>query len=205
MERWLDLYYQVRHAQEKADAAARAAAMYGILPDKDRFVEASLKASAERITKRLREEIKIPENGGPMKAASQECRTLPARQDAPTEKDEAASQGTAVPSQAAAEAAETRATARVAPTDNPGGSAEGREALLQPSPQAAALAAPPEETRETPVKRQGGKGKPRPSAIGNTSSHDAAVFKRQVRDRLEAARKRASARRSSSGPRARGR
>ena len=86
------------------------------------------------------------EIGGPMRAsASQECRTLPARQDAPTEKDAAAAEP-------------------------------------EPKPE-------PEPSPENQVKRQGGKGKPRPSQVGNTRGHDAAVFKRQVRDRLEALRK----------------
>lgn len=102
MERWLDLYYQVRHAQEKADAAARAA-------------------------ERLKEMTQL------------------------------------------------------------------EAAVLVPS-QSAAPTAPPEgepRTEGAPAKesRPGGKGTPRPSQIGNTRVHDAAVFKRQVRDRLEAARK----------------
>ncbi len=127
MDRWLDLYYQVRHDKETADAAVRA---------------------AERLKEM--EPLVIPG-------------LLPE--------------------------VDTRATARVAPTDKPGGSAEGREALLWPSPQAAAPSSPQEETKAAPVKKPGGKGTPRPSQIGNTRGHDAAVFKRQVRDRLEAARK----------------
>lgn len=117
MERWLDLYYQVRHAQEKADAAARAA---------ERLKEA--------------EPFIIP--------------------------------GTL-------EAVDTRATARVAPTEKD----EAADA------EDGGAKAEPEVLRENRVKRPGGKGKPRPQAVGNTISHDAAVFKRQVRDRLEAVRK----------------
>ena len=66
---FLDLYYQVRQAYERENASAAAARA------------AELKASAERIIKRLREEIKIPEDGGPMRAS------------APTEKNEAADAG----------------------------------------------------------------------------------------------------------------
>ena len=65
----------------------------------------------------------------------------------------------------------------------------------EPSQSAAPTAPPkgeprakPEVLRENAVKRQGGKGTPRPSQIGNTRSRDAAVFKRQVRDRLAAVR-----------------
>ena len=159
MERWLDLYYQVRHAQEKADAAARAAAMYGISPDKDRFVEASLKASAEKITKRLLEELKIPEIGGPMKASD------------PTAKDEAADAGRPLSVTAAS-----------------GGDSSPQWAS-QESAEDGEAKAEPEPLRENRVKRPGGKGKPRPQAVGNTISHDAADFKRHVRDRLEAVRK----------------
>lgn len=114
MERWLDLYYQVRHAKEKADAAARAA---------EKLKEA--------------EPFLIP--------------------------------GTL-------ETVDTRATARVAPT-------EKDEAAAEPETKPDL-----EPLRENRVKRPGGKGTPRPSQIGNTISHDAAVFKRQVRDRLEAVR-----------------
>lgn len=124
MERWLDLYYQVRHAKEKADAAARAA---------ERLKEA--------------EPFLIP--------------------------------GTL-------EAVDTRATARVAPTEKD----EAADAEPEPPPEKEAEKAQPEPEvlRENRVKRPGGKGKPRPSQIGNTRGHDAAVFKRQVRDRLEAVR-----------------
>ena len=79
---------------------------------------------------------------------SLECRTLPARQNAPTAKDEAAD-------------------------------AEDDEAKAEAEP-----------LKENRIKRQSGKGKPRPSYIGNTRSHDAAVFKRQVRERMLEMRKR---------------
>ena len=124
MERWLDLYYQVRHAQEKADAAARAA---------ERLKEA--------------EPFLIP---GTLEAADA-GRPLSVT---------AASGGDSSPQGASQE------------------NAEDSEAKAEPEP-------PPEK----PVKRPGGKGKPRPQAVGNTISHDSAVFKRQVRDRLEAVRK----------------
>ena len=113
MERWLDLYYQVRHAQEKADSAARAA---------ERLIE---------MTQLEAVPVTAPPKGEP-------------RADEPAPLQE---------------------------KDLP------KEAPFQ-------AAAP-----ETPVKRPGGKGTPRPSQVGNTRRHDAAVFKRQVRDRLEAVRK----------------
>ncbi len=151
MERWLDLYYQVRHAQEKADVAARAAEMYRVSPEKDRFVEAAMKASVEKITKRLQEELKIPENGGQM-----------------------------TPDSAMYDEAASEPGLKQEPAPPPEKKAEKEDGKAKTEPE------PPPENR---VKRPGGKGKPRPQAVGNTISHDSAVFKRQVRDRLEAVRK----------------
>ena len=141
MERWLDLYYQVRHAQEKADAAARAAER---LKEAEPFIlPGTLEAVDTRATARV----------------------------APTEKDEAADAEPEPLPETKAEKANPSQSA--APTAPPKG---------EPS-------AEPEALRETRVKRPGGKGTPRPSQVGNTRSRDAAVFKRQVRDRLEAVRK----------------
>lgn len=136
MERWLDLYYQVRHAKEKADAAARAAERLKEMTQLEAMPEAD------------------PPKGEPRAAEA------PARQVAPTVKDEAAAE----------------------PETKPEPAPLPEKDLPKAEPSQAA--AP-----ETPVKRPGGKGTPRPSQIGNTRCHDAAVFKRQVRDRLQAVRK----------------
>ena len=152
MERWLDLYYQVRHAQEKADAAARAAER---LKEAEPFIiPGTLEAVDTRATARV----------------------------APTEKDQAAD---AEPEPLPEPLPETKAE-----------KAYPSQALRASSPQGASqesaedgeAKAEPEVLRENRVKRPGGKGTPRPSQIGNTRCHDAAVFKRQVRDRLEAVR-----------------
>lgn len=122
MEHWLDLYYQVRRTQEKADAAARAA-------------------------ERLKEMAQLEAVLEPFQSAALITSEEPGEQMAPA---------SAVNDEAAAEP----------------------EAKPEPEP-----------LRENRIKRPGGKGKSRPSSIGNTRGHDAAVFKRQVRDRLEALRK----------------
>ena len=141
MERWLDLYYQVRHAKEKADAAARAAERLKEMTQLEAMPEAD------------------PPKGEPRAAKA------PARQDAPTEKDEAAEEPETKPEPLREKYLPKEDPSQsAAPTALPGGASQG------------------------PVKRQGGKGKPRPSQIGNTRVHDAAVFKRQVRDRLVAVR-----------------
>lgn len=125
MERWLDLYYQVRHAKEKADAAARAAERLKEMAQLEAVPVLEPSQSPPRAA------VTAPPEGAPRAEPEPE----PLREkDLPKED----------PSQAAA----------------------------------------PEKA----VKRQGGKGKPRPSQIGNTRGHDAAVFKRQVRDRLVAVR-----------------
>ena len=142
MSYWLDLYYQVRCAHERAKAAieAEAAAEVSKMGTK-RFLEDSLKESAKRITARLQEELDVPETS--------------------------------------AEAAEKlQALYQTDQISIPTKPAPLRE-KAQPEPD------PPPKNR---VGNPGGKGKPRPSRIGNTSGHDAAVFKRQVRDRLEAVR-----------------
>ena len=146
MERWLDLYYQVRHAQEKADAAARAA---------ERSKEA--------------EPFIIP---GTLEAVD----TRATARVAPTEKDQAAPEP---PPETKAEKADPSQALR----------ASSPQGASQESAEDGGAKAEPEVLRENRVKRPGGKGTPRPSQIGNTRCHDAAVFKRQVRDRLEAARK----------------
>lgn len=137
MERWLDLYYQVRHAQEKTDAAARAAER--LKEEEPLIIPGTLEAVDTRATARV----------------------------APTEKDEAEER--VAPSQA------LRASS---PQEASQENAEDGEAKTEP-----------EVLRENLIKRPGGKGTPRPSQVGNTRSRDAAVFKRQVRDRLEAVRK----------------
>lgn len=138
MERWLDLYYQVRHDKEKADAAARAAER---LKEAEPFIiPGTLEAVDTRATERVAPTVKDQAAGGqhpPPKETEDGGRII----SAPTEKTEAASEAEA-----------------------------------------------PEPLRENRIKRQGGKGTPRPSQVGNTRGHDAAVFKRQVRDRLVAVR-----------------
>ena len=141
MERWLDLYYQVRHAQEKADAAARAAER---LKEAEPFlIPGTLEAVDTRATARV----------------------------APTGKDEAADAGRPLSATAAS------------------GGGSSPQGASQESAEDGGAKAEPEVLRENRVKRPGGKGTPRPSQVGNTRSRDAAVFKRQVRDRLEAVRK----------------
>lgn len=152
MERWLDLYYQVRHVQEKADAAARAAERLKEMAPPETAPVAPFQAAAPisaeddgQMSPASAENDEASVTGLPQSAAptaSSECHALPARQNAPPEG---------------------------APRAEP-----------EPLPET-----PPENR----IKRPGGKETPRPSQIGNTRGHDAAVFKRQVRDRLEAARK----------------
>lgn len=148
MERWLDLYYQVRHAQEKADAAARAA------------------------EKKAMESFIIP---GTLVGVD----TRATASVAPTAKDEAADAGRPISVTAASggDCSPRRGEPRA---EEPSLLREKDLSKAEPS-QAAAP--------EKPVKRPGGKGKPRPQAVGNTRGHDAAAFKRQVRDRLEVVRK----------------
>jgi len=140
MERWLDLYYQVRHAQEKADAAARAAER---LREAEFVIPGTLAAFDTRATARV----------------------------APTEKDEAEDAGRPLSATAAS------------------GGGSSPQGASQESAEDGGAKAEPEVLRENRVKRPGGKGTPRPSQVGNTRSRDATVFKRQVRDRLEAVRK----------------
>ena len=159
MERWLDLYYQVRHAQEKADAAARAAER---LKEAEPFlIPGTLEAVDTRATARVAPTVK-----------DQAAPELPPEKEA--EK--------ADPSQAlrASELGMSHA-ARASECSPQGASQENAED--------GEAKAELEVLRENRVKRPGGKGTPRPSQIGNTRCRDAAVFKRQVRDRLEAVRK----------------
>ena len=189
MERWLDLYYQVRHAQEKADAVCGQ-------PDDvmERWLDQYYQVrhaqentvAAVRTVEKLKEAMERLKEAEPflIPGTLEAVDTRAVARAAPTMKDEAAPEP---PPEKKAEKAEPSQSAeeRVAPSQalrasSPQGASqensEDDEAKSLPKDAPSQAAAP-----EKPVKR--------PSQIGNTRVHDAAVFKRQVRDRLEAARK----------------